>query len=227
MGRMRNNCGRILLLASIVAVIGLTPACNRSESLESSASAASTRDQAPTQTLPFHEQAEPSPDSPAPGVPERESGSTVPFRGPQPRTLPSGSLVTVELQDSLSTARVHAGDSFHAVVAAPVIVDGATVIKRGASVMGTVEGTRAQKDPSGIVPATGYVRLSLVSLDLAGKQVSVHTSSLFARGSYQRHDGIGLRKGRALTFRLISPVRLIDSASASPVGNTTANSGTE
>jgi len=78
----------------------------------------------------------------------------------------------------------------------------------------------------GLAPATGYFRLSLSAIDVEGRQVALQTSALFARGtsepgnvlssgsaSDRRPDGVQVKKGRRLTFRLIAPVTLDDSSS--------------
>jgi hypothetical protein len=58
----------------------------------------------------------------------------------------------------------------------------------------------------------GYVRLTLDSIDIAGKNTRLQTSSLFARGNPASQNAalglITLEKGRRLTFRLTEPVYL-------------------
>jgi hypothetical protein len=148
----------------------------------------------------------------------------LPFRAlSHPRILPSGTLLTVQLEDSLSTAKVRAGDAFAASVAAPLAIDGDTLIERGAAVTGHVESAQSQADGSGLVPGSGYIRLTLNAITVEGKQLALQTSSLFARGtsellnvsslggaSNMHSEGVHVQKGRLLTFRLIAPVTLDD-----------------
>jgi hypothetical protein len=127
-------------------------------------------------------------------------------------------LLTVQLEGPLSTAKVHAGDAFAASVAAALVVEGETVIERGAEVAGRVESAQSR-------PGSGYVRLTLNEITVGGAPVALQTSSLFARGtaklgvssrnnpSAQQSGSVGVPKGRRLTFRLIAPVTLNESNS--------------
>jgi hypothetical protein len=133
----------------------------------------------------------------------------LPFPGPRSRVLPSGTLLTVQLEDSLSSAQVRAGDVFTASVAAPLTVESETLIERGTAVAGRVEAAQSQPDHLGLAAASGYFRLSLSEITVAGRQVALQTSSLFARGTLQQ-SGVRLAKGHHLTFRLIAPLALDD-----------------
>ena len=85
----------------------------------------------------------------------------LPFRDDQ--NLPAGTLLTVRLKDPISAENPGATGTFEAVVDEPLLVDGNTLIPRGASVAGRVESARAFKAKS-----RGYVRLVLDSIDIAG-----------------------------------------------------------
>ena len=185
------------------------------------------------QKLPFYPDAEPSSASEGarPRLKDQDNVSAdskqatgLPFhRGSRPCVLPSGTLLTVQLEDSLSTAKVRAGDAFTASVAAPLTLGGETLIARGAAVTGRVESAQLQADRSGWVSASGYFRLTLSAITVDGRQLALQTSSLFARGtsqpwkvsssgnpSDQRPNGVLVQKGRRLTFRLTAPVTLDD-----------------
>src|SRR5208282_36488 len=189
---------------------------------------------APSKDIPFH----PGQDAPSalsdgssPTVPpELHIGGTVPFgTASHAHTLPPGTLLTVELGNSLAPAQVHAGDVFKAKVAEPVTVDGATLLEGGTAVSGRVEsaqaGRRQVAAERGSVP--GYVRLTLSSISVDGRQIPVQTSSLFARGTWPHAEGAAsaggagsgqtessrVQKGRLLTFRLTAPL-MLDVASA-------------
>ena len=99
------------------------------------------------------------------------------------------------------TAGSSGGDSFEAVVDQPIVVDGNTLIPRGASVAGRVQSSGVSKGKS----AGGYLRLALQSLRVGDSEVPVETASLFAR-EFPQTDAAGssvrLEKGRRLTFRL-------------------------
>src|SRR5579872_4325061 len=57
---------------------------------------------------------------------------------PQTITIPAGTVITVRLGETLSSKDSSAGQGFSATVAEPVVVEGKTVIERGASARGTV-----------------------------------------------------------------------------------------
>ena len=137
--------------------------------------------------------------------------SDLPFR--DPRTLPAGTLVTVRLAGPVSADGLAASGTFSAVVDDPVVVDGITVIPRGATAAGLVESSRT----SSVKRNRGYIRLTLESIDIAGRSLLVQTSSLFAKGnaagsaeaaSPDSPNMVHLNKGRRLTFRLADPVVL-------------------
>ncbi len=118
--------------------------------------------------------------------------------------LPAGTLVTVRLQAPVYASTVTSETSFEAVVAEPVVVEGNTLIPRGASVAGRVESARTSK----LKPNRGYVRLALQSVQVGDVRVPVQTASLFAREAPLGDDPISaihLEKGRRLTFRLAEP----------------------
>jgi hypothetical protein len=156
----------------------------------------------------------------------------VPFRASSHlRTLPAGTLLTVELEEPLSPSKAHAGDEFSASVAAPLGPEGDTLIDRGAAVTGSIESIQLAwaRSSSASAPLSGYFRLTLNAIDVGGKPVAIQTSSLFARGtspaqpshnlshpgSSGRADDLRLQKGRRLTFRLTTPVTLSDRDSVS------------
>jgi hypothetical protein len=112
----------------------------------------------------------------------------------------------VELVDALSTAKVRAGDTFMASVAAPLAIEGDALIERGTTATGHVESVRSQA-------GSGYFQLTLSAITVEGRPLALQTSSLFARGTLQQPDGVRVQKGRRLTFRLTSPVTLNDSNS--------------
>ena len=178
------------------------------------------------QKLPFRpdaDQASSSSGGAHPAIPpDPKSDTGLPFRAAShPRILPSGTLLTVQLEDSLSTATVHAGDAFTASVAAPLTIDGDTLIERGTAVTGRVESAQSQGDRPGLVPGSGYFRLTLNAITVEGRQLALQTSSLFARGTSEpsnvsslsgasdmRSHSLQVQKGHRLTFRLTAPVTL-------------------
>lgn len=181
--------------------LSLTQGCARSEPLHRS----DTGSLASEQKLPFRPDADQAPASegahPAVLLDSKATGA-LPFRpGSQARILPSGTLITVQLEHALSAAKVRAGDTFLASVAASLAIDGDPLIERGATATGHIESVHADA-------GSGYFQLTLAAITVDGRQLALQTSSLFTRGTAQQADGIRVQKGRRLTFRLTSPVIL-------------------
>jgi hypothetical protein len=100
----------------------------------------------------------------------------------KPITLPAGTEVAVVLDQSISSAQARSGDPFDASVAAPVVVDGKTVIPRGAHVEGIVVDASA----SGHLKGVARLRLALNSVEVGGKSYALRTTSITRTG--QSHD---------------------------------------
>ncbi len=172
------------------------------------------------QNLPFHSENQPTSsasDSERPAIPpDPKLASGIPF-GVGSRVLPAGTLVTVQLSGSLFASKVHAGDAFSAIVAAPISLDGVTLVNRGIAVTGRIESAQSEVERG---RAMGYFQLTLNAVTIEGKPVAIQTSSLYARatgqpsnvssGSNNMSGNIRVQKGRRLTFRLTAPVAFDD-----------------
>ena len=142
------------------------------------------------------------------------SETNLPFREPQ--NLPAGTLLTVRLTNPISAENPDANGVFEAVVDEPIVIEGNKLVPLGTIVSGRVESARA----SNLERKSGYIRLTLDSINLAGSKLPVQTSSLFVRGNAgQPATSLGqvppgqpsaavirLEKGRRLVFRLTEPV---------------------
>lgn len=216
------ECGPLLILPILGA--SLLTGCGHSEPLHTTSALARVNQ---SQNLPFHPETESAGGDPSQQeLPaDAKQASTLPFRtAAHPRILPSGTLLTVDLQASLSTAKVHPGDTFTATVAAPLIIDGATLIESGTPVTGRVESEQSQVRSAGASGSSGYFRLTLSTMSVEGRPIVLQTSSLFARGTLlhphsaagasvaeMKSGGMRVQKGRPLTFRLTAPVALAES----------------
>ena len=138
----------------------------------------------------------------------------LPFQDSQ--NLPAGTLLTVRLKSPVSTDKLSshnpAGNTFEAEVDKPIVIEGNTLVPRGARVAGRVESARA----SAVESSRGYVRLTLDEIVFEGRDLPIQTSSLYARAQAEVTGDsedptrvVHLEKGRRLTFRLTEPAYVV------------------
>lgn len=164
-----------------------------------------------TRQVPFHAEEGKAADSSATSVSPASDKSAkaeigLPFRDAD--NLPAGTLLTVRLKNAASTENPEGSGRFDGVIDEPVTVDGNVLVPRGVSVAGRVESAHSSK-----AQGSGFVRVTLDSIDMAGKDLHLQTSSLFARGNGASPGPTlhttTLEKGRRLTFRLTEPVSMV------------------
>jgi hypothetical protein len=90
-----------------------------------------------------------------------------------PVVLPAGTELTTRLVDSLNSKDNKAGDSFEATLDKPVVVDGKTVIPKGADVTGKVTKTV----PSGRLKQRAELWVTLTEIKVGGKAYEISTST--------------------------------------------------
>ncbi|HYH01161.1 MAG TPA: hypothetical protein VD837_18695 [Terriglobales bacterium] len=160
-----------------------------------------------------------------------ETGSSlVPDKAEEPALVPdqvkvpAGSSISIRLQSSVSSATAQSGDHFDAVLDAPLVVNGRTVAGKGTPVVGRV----AQARRSGRLHNSGYLRLTLASIEIKGRQVPVTTSSVSAQGGAHKKRNVALIGGGAGGGALIGALAgggkgaLIGSAVGAAAGTTGA-----
>jgi len=136
-----------------------------------------------------------------------------PFRDTD--NLPAGTLLTVRLKNAVSTDNPETRGRFEGVIDEPVAVNGTILVPSGTNVSGRMESALQAK-----AKRSGFVRVTLDTIDIAGKDLHLQTSSLFARATDASHGSSAetvskLEKGRRLTFRLTEPASVVQPASSS------------
>jgi hypothetical protein len=130
---------------------------------------------------------EPAP-QPAAEVPQKA------VEGPQPEprvpktvTIPSGTLLSVRLDEALSSDRNQQGDSFRATLDQPLVVDGFVIAERGAR----VEGRVAEVDEGGRVRGVSSMALELVRMTTSdGQRIKLQTATFAKQGEQSRKKDI-------------------------------------
>jgi hypothetical protein len=98
--------------------------------------------------------------------------------------LPAGFPIAIRLKTPVSSASAHAGDGFDGALDDPLLIDGQVAIGRGAAVHGQVLSAKASRNPQD----PGYLRIALVSITVAGKPLSLQTSSIFVKGGARKRN---------------------------------------
>ncbi len=139
-------------------------------------------------------------------------------------TIPAGTAIGVRLQNSISSASANSGDHFDAVIDEAVVVDGQTVIPKGANASGRIVAAKS----SGRLHDPGYLRLALDSVTVNGKDVPIRTSSIFAKGASHKKRNLVMIGGGTAAGALIGGLAagpkgaLIGSAIGAGAGTGTA-----
>jgi hypothetical protein len=113
-----------------------------------------------------------------------DKGDKEPTREVKPLVVPSGTVVTVRLGESLGSKISEPGQTFSATVMTPVVVDGETVIPKGAEATGTVVDAK----PLGRFKGGAVLQVRLDSISVAGTNRPVQTSAVtrIAKGKGKR-----------------------------------------
>lgn len=112
---------------------------------------------------------------PEAGVPEAKVAEAKPVEAPVAPpvaaavVIPAGTLLTVRTTTAISSDASLPGQGFSASLAEPVVIDGKTVVPRGARTGGVI----LSIEDGGRVKGVASVSLGLTSLRIGGKQVKV------------------------------------------------------
>jgi hypothetical protein len=119
---------------------------------------------------------------------------------PASLVIPSGTLVTIEITDHLSSNSNHVGDSFTAVLRQPVIVDGWVVARPGQTVIGRVSAA----ERAGRIQGKSSLALELQELVLVdGQQLPVQTQFVQKSGQGSTDVDTGIVATGGVTGALI------------------------
>ena len=153
----------------IVLAIALALACGKATGVPTDNSGSADE----SQKVPFDQE------SHSAGIPPTQS------LVPAASKLPEGTPVTIRLLSTVSSASSNAGDRFEGTLDDAIVIEGRTVVPRGAAATGRVLAAKA----SGRLSKPGYLRIALVTLTVEGKPVAIETSSLFVKGgSHKKRD---------------------------------------
>ena len=133
----------------------------------------------------------PAPTS-APAAPRAQPSPAAP-ETPRMYDVPAGTQVSVILIDSLSTGKNKAGDEFMASLAAPLVLNGDTVLERGTKVRGRV----VDAEGSGRVSGVASMRLVLTSIVDGTKTYPIVTKPFVAEAEASKGRDAGIIGGAA------------------------------
>ena len=89
-----------------------------------------------------------------------------------PVNIPAGTILTVRTQSYLSTKTTRTGETVHATLESPLIVNGATMAPRGSDAILLI----ADSDPGGRVKGKAKIGVRLTSLEISGATQPVATN---------------------------------------------------
>jgi hypothetical protein len=125
------------------------------------------------------------PSAAAADTPDAQNTHKLPFTENRPLVIPASTAIYVRLQQSLSSATAQPGQRFSAVLDEPLVIDNQTVAPKGAPLEGKVVAARE----SGHLHNSGYLRITLSSITLNGKEMPLQTNSMFVSGgSYKKRN---------------------------------------
>lgn len=123
----------------------------------------------------------------------QDKTDSLPFSKTDGLEISKGTPIYVRLQQSISSSTAEAGQTFSAVLDEPLMNNGRVVAPEGASVNGRVVAARR----SGRLHNAGYLRVTLCSLTINGKEVPIQTTSVFVEGGSFKNRNLAYIGGGA------------------------------
>ena len=131
-----------------------------------------------------------------------DNNAPPPAPKPVPIVIPAGKILTVTIDQDISTKTNSSGEAFAASLAEPVAVDGQTVIPAGTHATGTI----VQAQAAGHVKGGALLELTLDSISLNGQKYSFETSEFEEAGKGRgKRTAIGGGGGAAFGAIVGSP----------------------
>jgi len=136
-------------------------------------------------------------------------------QAPQVIIVPKNTAITATVDETLTSEKNHAGDTFSARLSAPVMVDGKVVLAKGEPITGRIVKVKGDE-----------LKVALSSIEVQGKPYDLKTNSLRPQDKNQGKDAAKLktvshstkdtakidnsilRDHTKLTFKLAKPVTL-------------------
>jgi hypothetical protein len=116
------------------------------------------------------------------------------FESSTPVTLPEGTAIPVTLDQNISSEDNRTGEEFEASVSEPIVVNGKTVIPKGARVWGRI----VESKSSGRLKSPARLELTLTSIEVGGTKYDVDTSDTRSVGkSHKKRNLIFIGGGTA------------------------------
>lgn len=112
---------------------------------------------------------------------------------PKTVTIPAGTKLVISLVDSVSTDKSRSGDRFGATLNESIVIDGETVVGKGADVQGRV----VEVDDGGRVKGRAYIRLALTELVTKGKNIPIDTKLFGAQAAGSKKKDAAIIGGGA------------------------------
>lgn len=118
------------------------------------------------------------------------------------QTIPSGTKVTVRVNESLSSDKVQAGTRFTGVLTEPLVVNGQTLFPRNAD----VEGQVVRVVDSGRLSRPGELELKLVSVRSGNSTAALNTEPWIIKGASHTKSNVTKIGGGAAAGALIGAI---------------------
>src|SRR5512146_1948722 len=175
---------RSLVVSLLLAILVLTACSNKKSAPASTTENNNPSSAAPAQPATETATATPAPEPEAPKTappaanhPPRkvapEAAKPAPPPPPQPIVVPAGTIITVRLQQAVSSKSSHAGDQFLATLSEPLSLHGQAIVPAGTAASGTVKDAKA----AGRFKGAATLSLSLDTLVVRGTRYRIQTKA--------------------------------------------------